>query len=276
MKLTDLPRTAVKRWRAQTVNYIPPEQAGIAVSMPPRQNVERIVFAVGGAVLFLIMLIGFQQFYLHGKAFPGQPMFPPLKRLLTAHGIAMTAWMTLFVIQTLLIVTNNVRTHMALGMFGIAVAVSVVVFGFWTGIAAAKLEPELIRAGLNRKQFLIVPLTDILKFGTFVTIAVLNRHRPEIHRPMMFLATLTMVSAPFGRIPAIHQLYASTIWEQWFGAFFPKLVIGALFLIVKTAFTQRFDRWLAGGLVLLAAASWLIWQIAPTAAWERIANFLTS
>lgn len=276
MKLTNLPRTAVKIWRAQTISYIAPEQTGNTAVMPPRQNTERIVFAVGSGVLFLIMLIGFQQFYLHGRAFPGQPMFSPLKGLLAAHGIAMTAWMTLFVVQTVLIVTNNVRTHMVLGLFGIVVAVSVVVLGTWTGIAAAKLEPELIRAGLNRKHFLIVPLTDMLKFGTFVTIAVLNRHRPEIHRPMMFLATLTMISAPFGRIPAVHNLYASTIWEQWFGAFFPKLVVGALFLVVKTAFTQRFDRWLAGGLALLAVASLLIWQLAPTTAWERVANFLTS
>lgn len=224
----------------------------------------------------MIMLVGFQQFYLHGKAFPGQPIFPPLKGLIIAHGIAMTSWMTLFVVQTLLVVTNNVRTHMLLGFLGIAVAACVVVFGSWTGVATARLEPELIRGGLNRKQFLIVPLTDMLKFGIFVTVAVWNRNRAEIHRPMMLLATLTMISAAAGRIPAIQNLYASTIWEQWFGAFFPKLVIGAAFLVIKTIITRRFDRWFAGGFAVLAVASVLIWQIAPTTAWERVANFLTN
>lgn len=224
----------------------------------------------------MIMLIGFQQFYLHGKAFPDHPIFPPLKGLVIAHGVAMTFWMTLFVVQTLLVVTNRFRTHMLLGFFGIAVAISVVIFGSWTAIATTRLEPELLRQGLNRKQFLIVPLTDMLKFGAFVIIAVWNRRRAEIHRPMMFLATLTMISAATGRIPAINELYVSTIWSHWFGAFFPKLVIGATFLVVKTAFTRRLDRWLAGGLATLAVVSFLIWQVAPTAAWARLANLLTS
>jgi hypothetical protein len=275
MKPNSLSRFATKRLKVHTVSDTALEPA-FRKSTPSGQNIERIFFAAAGGFLFMIMLVGFQQFYLHGKAFPDHPIFPPLKGLLIAHGVAMTCWMTLFVVQTLLIVNNSVRTHMLLGFFGIAVAASVVVFGSWTGVATARLEPELIRGGLNRKQFLIVPITDMLKFGIFVTIAIWNRHRPEIHRPMMLLATLTMISAAAGRIPAIQNLYASSVWEQWFGAFFPKLVIGAAFLVIKTVITRRLDRWFAGGFALLAATSFLIWQIAPGAAWERVANFLTN
>lgn len=276
MKPTSLTHTAEKKLKAQTATYIAPGRRGFTASIPPKQNTERILYAVAGSFLFVLMLVGFQQFYLHGKAFPGHPIFPPLKGLIIAHGIAMTCWMTLFLVQTLLIVSNNVRTHMILGFFGIAVAASVVVFGSWAAVATTRLEPELVRNGLNRKQFMIVPLTDMLKFGTLVTIAVLNRHRAEVHRPMMLLATLTMISAATGRIPTIQNLYAATVWAQWFGAFFPKLVIGAAFLLVKTLVTRRFDRWFAGGLAVLAVVSLLTWQIAPTAAWERVANFLTN
>lgn len=276
MKPTNLPRTTEENLKIQTATYIARRRPGFTVGTSSQQNTERILYAVFGGCLFIIMLVGFQQFYLHVKAFPGFPIFPPLKGLIIAHGIAMTLWMTLFLVQTLLIVSNNVRTHMTLGFFGIAVATAVLVFGSWTAIATTRLEPELIRIGLNRKQFMIVPITDMLKFGTLVTIAVLNRHRPEIHRPMMLLATLTMISAATGRIPAVHNLYASTVWEQLLGAFFPKLVIGAAFLLVKMAVTRRFDRWFAGGLAVLAIISLVTWQIAPSAAWERVANFLTS
>jgi hypothetical protein len=275
MKLNSLSRTVVKKLKVQTVSGTALETA-FTTSTSSRQNAERIFFAAAGGFLFIIMLVGFQQFYLHGKAFPGHPIFPPLKGLIIAHGVAMTCWMTLFLVQTILIVSNGVRTHMLLGFFGIAVAASVVVFGSWTGVATTRLEPELVRAGLNRKQFLIVPISDMLRFGIFVTIAVWNRHRAEVHRPMMLLATLTMISAAAGRIPAIHDLYASTVWEQWFGAFFPMLFFGAAFLVIKAMITRRFDGWFAGGFALLAATSWLIWQIAPGAAWERVANFLTS
>jgi hypothetical protein len=274
MKLNSLSRTAVKKIRFGTVGDIAREQT--SAGSPSRQNTERIFFAAAGGFLFMMMLLGFQQFYLHGKAFPDHPIFPPLKGLLTAHGVAMTCWMTLFVVQTLLVVNNHVRTHMLLGLFGIAIAACVLIFGSWAAIATTRLEPELIRDGLNRRQFMIVPLSDMLKFGTFVTIAVWNRHRPDIHRPMMLLATLTMISAAAGRIPAIHNFYASTIWEHWFGAFFPKLLIGAGFLLVNTMIARRINRWFAGGFTVLVLASLLIWQIAPTEAWERIARFLTN
>jgi hypothetical protein len=273
MKLNSLSRTTGKG-KAQTVSYIAPEPTVITTSIPSRLNTERILYAVAGGILFVLMFLGFQQFYLYGKAFPDHPIFPPLKGVIIAHGLSMTSWMVLFVVQTLLVVTNRFRTHMLLGLFGIAVAISVVIFSSWTAIATTRLEPELIRQGLTRKQFMIVPLSDMLKFGAFVTIALWNRGRPEIHRPMMLLATLTMISAATGRIPAINNLYVSTIWGQWFGAFFPKLVIGLTFLFIKTLLTQRFDRWLAGGLTVLAILSLLIWQIAPTVAWERVANLL--
>ncbi|MBO9682675.1 MAG: hypothetical protein J7502_08425 [Flavisolibacter sp.] len=275
MKLNSLSRATEKR-KAQTVSYIASEPPVITTSIPSRLNTERILYAIAGGVLFMLMLLGFQQFYLHGKAFPDHPIFPPLKGVIIAHGLSMTCWMVLFVVQTLLVVTNQFRTHMLLGFFGIAVAISVVIFSSWTAIATTRLEPELIRQGLNRKQFMIVPLSDMLKFGVLVSIALWNRSRPEIHRPMMLLATLTMISAATGRIPAINNLYVATIWGQWFGAFFPKLVIGLVFLFVKTLFTQRFDRWLAGGLTMLAILSLLIWQMAPTVAWERVANLLTN
>lgn len=274
MKLNSLSRTVVKKLKVQTVGGTASEPA-FTTSIPSRQKAERIFFAAAGGFLFIIMLVGFQQFYLHGRAFPAHPIFPPLKGLIIAHGIAMTCWMTLFLVQTILIVSNNVRTHMMLGLFGIAVAASVVVFGSWTGVATTRLEPELVRTGLTRKQFLIVPISDMLRFGIFVTIAVWGRHRAEIHRPMMLLATLIMISAAVGRIPAIHDLYASSVWEQWFGVFFPMLVFGAAFFVIKTMVTRRFDLWFAGGFAFLAATSWLIWQIAPGAAWERVADFLT-
>lgn len=274
MKLKNLSRTTGEKLQAPAVNYTATEQPRFTTSNLPRQKTERIMYAIAGGVLFLIMLVGFQQFYSHGKAFPDHPIFPPLKSLIIAHGFAMTCWMTLFVVQTLLIVGNRFRTHVMFGIFGIAVAAAVVVFGSLTAIETTRLEPDLIRQGLNRKQFMIVPLTDMLKFGAFVIIAIWNRRRPEIHRPMMFLATLTMISAATGRIPQINDLYVATVWSHWFGAFFPKLVIGTSFLVVKTIVTKRFDGWLAGGLAVLAAISFLVWQIAPTAGWNRIANFL--
>jgi len=275
MKLYSLSRTDGKKLKAQTISFPASDMPELTTSTPSRQNTERVVYAVSGVVLFIFMLIGFQQFYLHGRGFPDHPIFPPLKGLVITHGLAMTCWMVLFVLQTLLIVNNNFRMHMSLGIFGIALAVIIIIISPWTAIQATRLEPDAILYGLHRKQFLIVPLTDMLKFGPFVAIGVLNRRRPEIHRPMMMLATLSVIAAATGRIPALNNFYASTIWNQWVGPFFPMLVFGAAILVVKTMLTRRFDRWFTIGFAALAVFSGLIWQIAPTSAWERVANFIT-
>jgi hypothetical protein len=273
MKLENLPTAEKKILQTRAIKY-----HGFTTSLtsnPVRQQTERIFYAASGMFLFILMLIGFQQFYLHGNAFPNHPIFPGLKVLIIAHGIAMTCWMILFVSQTLLVVSGNFRTHIFLGMLGIGLAVLVLLLGSWTAISTARMEPELVRGGLNRRQFLIVPLTDMLKFGILVTIAFLNRRRPEIHRPMMLLATLTTISAVTGRIPAVHNVYAFTIWEHLFGPFFPKLVFGAAFLIIKTALTRRLDLWFTIGFTAVVAISFFTLQIAPSAAWQAVSNFLT-
>lgn len=275
MKLNSLSRTSEKKLKAQTISFTTSEPQPTTAA-PSRQNMERMTYAVAGGVLFALMFIGFQQFYLHGRGFPNHPIFPLVKGLVIAHGLAMTFWMVLFVLQTILIVNNSFRIHMSLGIFGIALAAFILVVSPWTAIQATRLEPDAMLYGLHRKQFLIVPLTDMLKFGPFVITALLNRRRPEIHRPMMMLATLSVIAAATGRIPALNNIYASTVWDRLVGPYVPMLVFGAAFLVVKTILTKKFDRWFTIGFAALAAFSFLIWQTAPTVAWERVANFLTN
>src|SRR6478752_632160 len=62
---------------------------------------------------------------------------PPINLLVHIHSIVFTAWVVLFVIQTRLIAAQNYRTHMQLGIAGIAVAALVVIFGFATAIVSA-------------------------------------------------------------------------------------------------------------------------------------------
>ena len=60
-------------------------------------------------LLLVATLLGFQQFYLHGKAFPGRELLPQARLLLIAHGVAMSCWIVLFLVQSLLIVGDNRR-----------------------------------------------------------------------------------------------------------------------------------------------------------------------
>jgi len=70
------------------------------------------LFYFGAAVLLLaLMFLGFQQFYLHGKAYPNRELAPPIRTLLILHGASMLMWVLLFLVQPLLIVAGNRRVH---------------------------------------------------------------------------------------------------------------------------------------------------------------------
>ena len=242
----------------------------------PRSNPARFLYAGVSTLLFVLTFLGFQQFYLHGNAVTGHPLFPPVSVILMVHGIAMTGWMVLFLLQPFLVATNNRRAHMSLGIVGAILAAAIVVLSIWAAIATTRAEPEFIRFGLSRKQFMAIQLLLVLSFGGFVALGVRNRRQAAIHRPMMLLATLSIIPAAIDRIPGVPELWGPTIWGHLFGPLGSSLVIGVVFLAVKCAVTRSFDRWLAGGLAALAVVGLLMMKLATSAFWESVAGFLTS
>jgi hypothetical protein len=60
---------------------------------------ERWFYFAASVALLVLTFIGFRMFYLEGRAFPGRPLTPPIRGLLIAHGILMTVWILLAVVQ---------------------------------------------------------------------------------------------------------------------------------------------------------------------------------
>ncbi len=254
----------------QTLPFDKPQANG-----PASINRERLLYSGAVALLLILMFLGFQQFYLHGKAFPNRPLAPPIRTLLITHGIAMSSWMVLLLVQTLLVVNHKYRVHMTLGKVGAVLAACIFILGFRLGIDAPRVSPPEVRLwNMPYKQFMAVPIISITIFAGFLTAGILNRRRPEIHRPMMLLAALAVIPAALDRIDAISSLYRHTVWGTIFGPFFSSLVIGALFLVIKWALTRSFDRYYALGWVGLVVASAGIMKLATTQAWDGIASFL--
>jgi hypothetical protein len=245
----------------------------------PRTNVRRasnparLLYAAVAALLLVLTALGFQQFYLHGRAYPAHELPPPLKTILIVHGIAMTGWILLFLVQSLLIAGGSRRVHMALGWLGTALAACIVFVGLRVPLATTRIEPDIVLWGLHRKQFTAIPMISVSLFGFFVALAVWQRKRAAIHRPMMLLATLSIIAAATDRITGVPALYGATIFGRIFGPFFPALVIGGLFLALKSALTRKFDAWLALGFTFLVLSSASIMVIAPSHAWE---TFITA
>jgi hypothetical protein len=242
---------------------------------PSSPTRARLFYSGTAAMLLALMLLGFQQFYLHGRAYPDRELSPPIRTLIILHGMGMSAWVLLFFVQPLLILAGNRRVHMLFGRIGAVLAACVLVLGLRLAIESTLVNPPDLKIwGLTPKQFLAVPVINIAIFAGFVALGVWKRRRPEVHRPMMLLATLAAVPAAVSRIDAITALYQGTVWEAIFGPFFGTLVLGAFFLALKWLLTRFLDRWLAIGYAGFVVASALIMQLATTGAWDRFASLL--
>jgi hypothetical protein len=235
----------------------------------------RLFYSGAAALLLALMFLGFLQFYLHGRAYPNRELAPPIRTLLILHGIGMTAWVLLFLVQPLLIVAGNRRVHMMLGRIGAIFAACIVILGLWLGVQSTLIAPPgMMIWGLTPKQFMAVPIIGITVFACYVCVGVWNRRRPEVHRPLMLLATLAAMPAAVSRIDVISNLYHDTVWERAFGPFFATLVVGMLFLIMKWLLTRSLNRWFVLGYAGLVISSALILQLATTNAWDRFASYL--
>ena len=253
---------------------VPAEPRLALPAVSSKSDPERFLYAAAAALLFLIMLLGFQQFYLHGRGYPDHELAPPIRLLLVAHGLAMTGWMTLFLVQTLLIVSGNGRLHMTLGRLGAVLAIVMVLLGLWLPIATTRVEPDITLWGLDRRHFMAIPMLSILTFAAFVAVGISQRRRHEIHRPMMLMATLTVVAAASDRITGLPGLFALSIWGRVFGPFFPALCIGGVLLAAKWALRLKFDRWFAAGYAAMVGVCACIMAVAHSRLWDQFTAFL--
>ncbi|MCC6682167.1 MAG: hypothetical protein IT445_14795 [Phycisphaeraceae bacterium] len=256
---------------------------GSSVPVIQSQDSQAIVFKpakwfyCGTAVLLLVLALwGFSPFYLHGRAYPGgRPIDPRIFAVVVVHGVVMTAWLILLVVQPMLVALNKRRLHMTIGRFAAGLALLTLIFGNMIAIGSARTTPpEAMIWGMTPRQFMAVPFIAVWTFALFVALGVYYRRRPDIHRPMMLVATLTVMSAAISRIDPLNHLYLGTIWERWFGPFFITIVLSVLLLVLRCLLVRRFERWLALGVAAMIALNLFTLNIATTAAWDRFASLL--
>ncbi len=105
-------------------------------------NPSRFFYLAAALVLLAIVLTGFQQFYLHGRGVGGQQITPQILMLVITHGVLMSMWIVLFIVQPLLIVTHHQRWHMMLGRFAAILVVAIIVVGISVAIESARLHQD--------------------------------------------------------------------------------------------------------------------------------------
>jgi len=243
-----------------------------------RERMERQFYLGAGCVFLVFVALGFKQFYLHGQTFTGRPVTQQIAPLVVVHAIAMSTWILFLIVQSSLIVSGNRKLHMSLGIGGAVLTAFIVVVGLLTSVGSVHYRPHDFAFYGGARRFLIVPLTDIVGFGVLVAVGFKNRRRPEIHRPMMCLATVFAMTAALFRIAFIRGPVAAAMSGSSFvllAPWIPMLILGLLLGLGKWAMSGTWDRHFARGWAAIACVCVLQVFVANTAAWDRFARLVT-
>lgn len=120
----------------------------------------------------------------------------------------------------------------------------------------------------------MVSSSAIVLFAVFVLIGILKRKRADVHRPMMLLASLSILPPSLDRITVIHNLFEGSVLGNLFGAYSSSLVVGIVLVALHCALTRSLNRSLAIGFAVVIAVAFATMQLAPTPAWDSVAGLL--
>lgn len=223
---------------------------------------DRRFFTAMSLAAAITVFAGFAPTYFLKSAF-GTPALSPLVHV---HGLLFTSWIVLFVVQTSLIAVKRTHIHRRLGVLGGLLAITMIVVGFLTAVAAARrgVSPPGSPPAL---QFLVIPLGDILVFASLVGTGLFFRRRPQIHKRLLMLATISLLTAAIARLPHVGPLgplaffgltdvfiVVCLVYDRVVrGRIHPAFIWGGLLIVLS----QPLRLLLAGTDVWLAFATWL-------------------
>lgn len=235
-----------------------------AVPGPSRNAGERRLYTAGALVAAVVAFAGFARSYYLKGSFDT----PPLSPVLHAHGLVMTLWFVLFIVQARLVAARRTDLHRRLGVAGALLAVLVVILGAVVAIDGARggLSP-----GLPPLVFLAVPLGMLVVFAALVGTAIALRHRSDWHKRLMLLATLSLLT------PALARLAIDVLGLKSPPLFFAMTdVIILTWVAWDTVRNRRLHPAFLWGALFLLASQPLRIAIGHTAAWQQFAAWLTA
>lgn len=167
----------------------------VAVMRDPVREKGRYFYVWMAAVCALLAFGAFAPTYwlqLPAGTFVGSP-------LLHIHGLLFSTWTLLLLSQTLLVAKGRIDHHRAWGLVGISLATAMVLIGL---AAAIETLNKGLAAGYGdqSRAFMILPVTAISLFAGFFVAAIANIRRPEVHKRLILLATISLLQAAMARV----------------------------------------------------------------------------
>lgn len=228
-----------------------------------RRRRERLFYVSMSIAAVITVFAGFAPTYFLRPYFTRAPLMP----LLHLHGIVFSSWLVFFITQTMLVAAHRTDLHRRFGILGGVIAVLMVGLGVTTAVVRASQGSA--PPGVPPLGFLVIPLGDMVVFPTLVGAGFYFRRKPDVHKRLMLLATISILAAAIARLPfAIMQAGA----PAFFGLTDVFIVVCVLYDLITL---RRIHRATALAGLLIVASQPLRLMLGGTSAWIKFATWLT-
>lgn len=231
---------------------------------PPRAGAERRIYTWAAIAALLVVFTGFARTYYLKGAF-GTPDLSTFKHV---HGVVMTAWFALFLVQARLVAAGRTALHRRLGVAGVALAVVVLLTGTALGVQAARAGSAPV--GVPPLVFLALPLGEMFVFGTLVFAAVALRKRSAWHKRLMLLASIAILTPAMARLPFD---FVSAGGPLVFFALTDLVILACI--VFDTVRNRRLHPAFAAGLAFVVVGQLGRLALTRTDAWMSFARWVT-
>jgi hypothetical protein len=191
-----------------------------------------------------------------------------LPSLYILHGIVFSSWLVLLVTQSALVSAKQIRIHQKLGYASIAIVVSMFSLGWIMSVQAAQrgFTPP---GGPPPLGFLAFQILGLVLFTSLVTAGFLLRNRPETHKRLMIVATVTILTPALARLFLLFNTHL--------------IIFKALGVRSCSSAWLTISSLASESILPTSGASWRLWPFVPivaifaggTGAWLALAHWIT-
>jgi hypothetical protein len=187
------------------------------------------------------------------------------------HGGLMSAWLLLYLTQTILAARGSLRLHRTLGLAGVALGAVI-----WLSMCIASVR---VRVALDPPvdsflwDVLLRELVLIVIFPLFFVAAIAARHDPATHKRFMTLATLVLLQAAIDRLPVLATLVG---YSLAFLALYPLCLYALLAPLIAfdLATRRRLHRATIIGIGVTLLGNAVAFGLTGQPAWHELAHGL--
>ncbi|WP_157082686.1 hypothetical protein [Sphingomonas asaccharolytica] len=228
-------------------------------------STERRFFAAMAFVIAVATFIGFAPSYYLAPVFHAKP----LSLLLHVHGVAFTAWILLYVAQTVLISAGRSDIHRIVGPAGVVLAVVMVPLGIATAIITKQVAAAYHLPAQGPP--VVFPLGAILTFAVLVGAGIAMRKRSAWHKRLMLLGTAAILTTPLARVTRFTHIGLTPAFG---GMILTDVLLAALVIYDVRARGKLHPATIWGGGFFLATQLVRI-ALNATPSWQALAKSLT-